>query len=99
MAQTAEYLTSTLNGMKIEAKDATSVVDKFAAVGANTATSFEEISEAMSQTASSAGQAGVSLDSLISFIGTVSAATRQSASRIGVSFKTIFERMTKLTNG
>lgn len=96
LAQTAEYLTSTMNGMHISFNRSMDVVDKFSKVGASAGTSFEELAEAMSKTASAADVSGVSIDKLISYIGTVSEVTRESAKSIGNSFKTIFARFSKL---
>lgn len=57
------------------------------------ATSVAELSEALSKVSAVAYESGVSFDSLIGYIGTVSETTRQNAESIGQSFKTIFQRM------
>lgn len=81
-AQATELLTSALNGYKIEAKDAMSVVDKISSIDLAAATSSEELAIALSRTANSAADAGMSLDKLLAMIGTVSSVTRKSASTI-----------------
>ena len=81
-AQATELLTSALNGYKVEAKDAMSIVDKISAIDLAAATSSEELATALSRTANSAADANVSLDKLLGMIGTVSSVTRKSASTI-----------------
>lgn len=98
-SQATELLTASLNGMKMEAKDAMSIVDKVSAVDLVAATSSEELMVALSRTASSAEMAGVSFDKLLGMIGTVSSVTRKSASTIGESFKTIFARLQNVKAG
>lgn len=81
-SQATELLTSSLNGYKLEAKDAMSVVDKISAIDLAAATSSEELATALSRTANSANDAGVSFDKLLAMIGTTSSVTRKSASTI-----------------
>lgn len=81
-SQATELLTSALNGYKIATEDAMSVVDKISAIDLAAATSSEELAVALSRTANSADDAGVSLDKLLGMIGTVSSVTRKSASTI-----------------
>ena len=98
-SQATELLTSSLNGYKIAAQDAMSVVDKISSIDLAAATSSEELAVALSRTANSAADAEVSLDKLLGMIGTVSSVTRKSASTIGESFKTIFARMSNVAAG
>lgn len=81
-AEATELLTAALNGYKIEAQDAMSVVDKISAIDLAAATSSQELAIALSRTANSASDAEVSLDKLLGMIGTVSSVTRKSASTI-----------------
>lgn len=98
-SQATELLTSSLNGYKLEAEDAMSVVDKISAIDLAAATSSEELAIALARTANSANDANVSFDKLLAMIGTVSSVTRKSASTIGESFKTIFARMSNVAAG
>ena len=98
-ADMTQYLTSALNGYKMEASSAISVIDKLVAVDNAAATSVSELAIAMSHTASSARMVGVDMDDLIGYIGTVSSVTRKSAESIGNSFKTIFSRFQNLKLG
>lgn len=94
-----EYLTSTLNGYKMEAKDAMSIVDKLSAVDLAAATSVEELALALQKTANMARTTGVELDEIIGMIATVSEVTRQAPEIVGTSFKTLFSRMTQVAAG
>jgi TP901 family phage tail tape measure protein len=67
-AQATEYLTSTLNGFKLEAEDAVLVVDKLINLDNQYATSAGELAEALQRTANSAQQAGFSFDEIVSYI-------------------------------
>lgn len=98
-SEATSLLTSTLNGFKLEAQDAMTVVDKISAIDMAAATSSEELMTALSRTANSADDAGISFDKLLAMIGTVSSVTRKSASTIGESFKTIFSRMSNVAAG
>jgi len=99
LAEASDYLTSTLNGFKMEASQAMEVVDKFSAVGANAGTSFEEMAQALKKVASAASNANVDMDHMISYLATVSEVTREAPENIGTSFKTLFARMQKITDG
>ena len=98
-AEATELLTSTLNGYKMSAEESMNVVDKVSAIDMAAATSSEELMTALSRTANSADDAGVSFDKLLAMIGTVSSVTRKSASTIGESFKTIFSRLSNVAAG
>ena len=92
-AQTAELLTAVMNGYQLEATKALEVTDKLAAVGAATGSDFEEMAEAMSKVSSQANNAGVDIDQLAGMLSTVATVTREDASIIGTSFKTILGRL------
>lgn len=82
-AQSTEYLTSMLNGFKMEANSAIGIVDRLISVDNAMATSTTELAAAMQRSSNSAQLAGVSMEQLISYIGTVSSVTRKSAESIG----------------
>ncbi|MBE6700755.1 MAG: phage tail tape measure protein, partial [Ruminococcaceae bacterium] len=98
-ATATERLTSAMNGYKMAVSDVSGIVDKFTSVDMAAAVSADELAEALSHTASSAYLAGVDIDKIISYITVVEETTRKSASVVGESFKTIFARMGKVTNG
>lgn len=98
-ADATNYLTSITNAFKISVEDTTSVVDKLIAVDNIAATSAGELATALRYTSESAALAGVEMEQLISYIGTVSTVTRQNAEMIGQAFKTMFARMTLIQGG
>ncbi len=85
-ASATEYLTSVLNGFKLEAEDAVGVVDKLVAIDNAAATSVEEMAVAFQKSAVSAQKAGVDLSTLAAYVGTVSSVTRLSAETVGTAF-------------
>ncbi len=95
-ADATTYLTSVTNGFKVETEDVISVVDKLSATDMAAAVSSGGLAESMSKCANSADVAGVSMDSLIGYIATVSEVTQKSSSVVGESFKTILARMGKI---
>ena len=98
-ASATDRLTSAMNGYKLSVADASGIVDKLTAVDMAAAVSTNELAEALSHTASSAYLAGVHINKILSYITVVEETTRKSASVVGESFKTIFARMGKVTNG
>ena len=61
-SESVNYLTTALNGFQLAASDALKVSDKFAAIAATSATSYEELATALSKVASQANLAGMSID-------------------------------------
>ena len=98
-AQATEYLTSTLNGYGMAAEEAVNIVNKLVAVDNVSATSVRELATALQYSAASAKDSGVTFEQLVSYIGIVSATTRQNAESIGQAFKTIFARMQDIKAG
>jgi len=98
LAEASSYITAALNGFKMSASQSMDVVDKFAQVGAQAGTSFREMALALSRTASSANNAGISLDAMLGMMGTVSEVTREAPENIGTSFKTIIARLRNITS-
>lgn len=87
-----KVLTSTLKGFKMEASEATSIVDKFTKLDTKFAASAGEIGEALSRAASLAQQSGMSLDQASAFVTTIMDITQQSAEMAGTSLRTILAR-------
>lgn len=92
-ATATQYLIAQMNAYGVAAEDLISLVDKMSAVDIVAATSAEELGEALSVSAKSAQLAGIEYDKYLAMVATVSETTRQSASTIGNSFKTIFSRL------
>lgn len=98
-AEATEYMTSTLNGYKMEAEDAMHVLDAMSAVDLAAATSVDEIATSLQKTANTARDAGVTFEKLVGYIATVSETTRQAPEIIGTSFKTLFSRLENVKAG
>lgn len=94
-----EHLISVMKAYHLEASELIGIVDKLSEVDVVSASSSEEIGEALTLSANSARLAGVELDKYIGIIATVKEVTQQSASSIGNSFKTIFARLTAVKLG
>ena len=92
-------LTSAINGYKMSADDAVSVVDKLTAVDMEAAASAGGLAVAMSKTATSAMTAGVSMDTLIGYIAKVKEVTQDGDEAVGTFFKTMLARMGNIKSG
>ncbi len=98
-ADSTNYLTSALNGYKLEAEDAESVIDKLTAVDAVSASESGGLALAMSKTASAADMAGVSMNRLIGYIAAVKESTRAADQEVGNALKTMISRMNQVKAG
>lgn len=94
----ANYITSAIHGFGLAADEAERVADKFAALGASSASSFEEIAIAMSKVAPVAQSAGVGIDFMMGILAKGIHTTREAPEAIGTAMKTIFARMRELTD-
>lgn len=97
--ESTTLLTSTLNGYKMEAKDAMHIVDALVQVDFKAATSVQELATALQKTANVARTSGVDFERLVGYIGSVSEATRQAPELIGRAFRTMFSRMQSVAAG
>ena len=98
-ADASNYLTSALNGYKLEAEDAITVIDKLTAVDAASASEAGGLALSMSKTASAADMAGVSMDKLIGWLSVVKSTTRDSDEAVGNMAKTMLSRMNQVKAG
>lgn len=94
-----KYLTASLNGYKLQADAAESVVDKISSVDLVSATNSSGLAEAMSRVAVVADQAGISMDRLLGYVATIGEVTQQSMSTVGTAMKSILARMTNIKSG
>ena len=78
------------------ADQALEVSDKFAALAASSASSYQELAIALSKVAPSANMAGVSIDFMMGVIAKGVETTREAPENIGTAFKTIFARMMQI---
>lgn len=88
-----KYLTSAMKGYKVSVEDTLSVVDKLSAVDMASATDVGGLAEGMSEVASNADLAGISMDKLLGYLATVGEVTQEGMSSVGTSFNAIFSRM------
>lgn len=95
-AESVNYLTTALNGFQLAAEDAMKVSDKFAAVAAASATSYEEIAVALSKVASQANTAGMSIDYTTALLSKGIETTKEAPETIGTALKTVIARMREL---
>lgn len=94
-----EQLIAMKNAFNLSADSMEHYVDIMSKLDNSSATSFKEIAEAVQRTAFSAQQAGTPLETLMTYITTVSEKTRKSAETIGESFKTIYSRYSNIKLG
>jgi TP901 family phage tail tape measure protein len=92
------FLTSAVNGFGMAASEAVDIADKFAAVAAQSASSFSELATAMSKVAPVAKSAGVGVDFMMGVLAKGLETTREAPENIGTAFKTIFARMREVTD-
>ena len=97
-ADSINYLTTAINGFRLSASDAMKVSDKFAAVAASAATSYEEIAIALSKVAAQANLAGMSIDYTTALLTKGIETTREAPETIGTALKTVIARMRELTD-
>ena len=64
----------------------------------SSASSAADLATAMSETAVTAQQAGISIDKLLGYLGTMEEVTQDSGESVGNSMKTILSRMTQVKN-
>lgn len=98
-AESVKYLSSALDGYKIQAEEALSVIDKMSAVDYEAAVSLGGLAEAMAETSNSARIAGVSIDKLLGYEAVIGEATQNSMSSVGSSLNQIFSRMGDIKAG
>lgn len=95
----ADNLTALWNGFNVGAEEAEIYVDRLAALAATTASNLDELTTAMSKTASMASVMGVSEEQLAAQIATVVSVTRQAPESVGTAFKSIYSRISDINAG
>ncbi len=99
-ADAANYLTSSLNGFKLTANDAASVIDKLAKLDSAAAVTAGGLAEGMSRTAVTANNAGISMDKLLGILTAIGNVNPNlDMATIGNSVKTILTRMSNIKAG
>ena len=95
-AQSTDYMTNALRSFKMEMQDANRIVDVYSAIAASSATSSQELAQAMSKTASSAQAVGSSFENTTAMMAVMIEATRQAPENIGSAMKSIISRYGQL---
>lgn len=97
-AEAATALTSAMKGYNVTVEDSIGIIDKFTAVDMDAAASAGDIATAMSETATSARIAGVSMDRLIGYIATVKEVTQDGAESVGKRIAQQYSNVLKVGN-
>jgi len=95
-SESVSYLTTALNGFQLSANEAMRVSDKFAAIAAQSASSYEELAIALSKVASQANLAGMSIDYTTALLAKGLETTREAPETIGTALKTVIARMREM---
>lgn len=91
---TTKYLTSARKGYGItSAEDTLKIVDKMSSVDMASATDVGGLAEGMSEVATNANLAGVSMDKLLGYLATIGETTQEGMSSVGTGLNAIFSRM------
>lgn len=89
-----KYLTSARKGYGItSAEDTLQIVDKMSSVDMASATDVGGLAEGMSEVATNANLAGVSMDKLLGYLATIGETTQEGMSSVGTGLNAIFSRM------
>ena len=97
-AETTEYLTATINGFNMAAKDAARVNDVFAKLGASTATDYQDLAIALSKVSAQANTAGLSMEFTTTLLAKGLETTQEAPESIGTALKTVLARMRELSD-
>lgn len=92
-AKSTEYLTTARNGYNVSVEETIGIVDKLSAVDMISATSAGGLAEGMSEVATNANLAGVSMDKLLGYLAVIGETTGESMSSVGNGLSTMFSRM------
>ena len=95
----SDQLTSIWNNYYDGSKSLEYYADVLARLGADTASSSDEITEGLEKFSSVADTVGLSYEYAASALATVTATTRESANIVGTAFKTLFSRIQGLQLG
>lgn len=91
-------MTAAVNGFGLAANKALDVSDKFAALAASSASSYEELATGLSKFAAQANIAGISIDFALGMLAKGVETTREAPETIGTALKTVISRMRELTD-
>ena len=95
----SDQMTAVWNNFAKGTEDLEHFADVMTKLGAETASSSDEIAQGLSKFAAIGDTVGLSFDNAAAALATVTAATRESADTVGTAFKTIFARIQGLKLG
>jgi len=96
MSSAVENLTAAMRGYNMEASEAMGTMDTIAALAAESATGFDEISTAMTRVATLARESGLEFDHTAAFLTKMLETTQDSADAVGSALMTILARMSEI---
>lgn len=103
MGQSADELMATIAQFRLNADDALHVVDMISSVARNLQVDFPkavaEVSLGMRTVGAVAKESGVSIEELSATLGTLVEATRRSGSQVANGLKTIYSRLSRVSEG
>jgi TP901 family phage tail tape measure protein len=93
-AEATDRMTAALRGFNMELNEANAqnVADVYSQLAAITASDVDEISSAMTKTASIASSAGMEFETTAAFLSQIIETTRESAETAGTALKTVIAR-------
>lgn len=95
-AEATDRMTAALRGFKLEMSEASRVNDVFSALAAESAVDTDELSSALTRTASIAASAGMELETTSAFLSQMIETTREAPENLGTAMKTIIARFQEL---
>lgn len=98
-SQVSDYMTAIWNNFDDGSKSLEYYADVLARLGADTASSSDEIAAGLEKFSSVANTVGLSYEYATSALTTITATTRQSADVVGTALKTLFSRIQDLELG
>jgi len=96
--ESANFLTSAVNAFRLSADEALAVSDRFAALAANSASSYEELATGLSKFAAQANVAGIGIDFAMGMLAKGVETTREAPETIGTAIKSVTARMRELSD-
>lgn len=98
-AEATKDLTSALKGFKIASEDALNIVDKLTKIDQVAAISAGNLAEGLARVATTAQQAGLSLDETAAMVTTITEVTQRDASTAGEALRTLISRYSNVKAG
>lgn len=96
--ESADFLTSAVNAFRLSADEALAVSDRFAALAASSASSYQELATGLSKFAAQANVAGIGIDFAMGMLAKGVETTREAPETIGTAIKSVTARMRELSD-